>query len=248
MSHPRGQGLFLQASDGQYPAPQGQLPGHRHAGLYLFAGYGRQHGRRHGDSGGRPVFGNGSLRNVEMDIMGLEEILVHPVGRSDRTHISQRDLGRFLHDVAHLAGHLKLPVSRHDIDFDLQRIAADAGPRQSPDDAHLVLLVGVLKGNLLFPQIFLQAGFRHPNRRTLFLQKLSGRLPADLPDPPLQVPDAGLPGIVVDDLFQRLVADGQLLACQAVPFQLLGHQIFFRDMELFILRIAGNLDQLHPVQ
>ena len=183
-----------------------------------------------------------------MHVMGLKIIPGDLIFFADRAHIGQGDLGRFFHHIAHLSRHLELSVSRHHVDLDLQGISPYAGPGQAADNAHLVLLVGVLKGDLFLAQVFFQVGLGHSYRGLIPLQEFPGRLPADLSDPPLQIPDAGLSGIVVDDLFQGLIADGELSFIQSVPLQLLGHQVVPGNMEFFIFRIAGYLDHLHTVQ
>ena len=85
-----------------------------------------------------------------MDVMMLEIIISNLILRAYGPDISQGSLGRFLHHIAHLSGQLKLAFSRHHIDLDLQGIAPHAGPGQAADDPDLILLIGVLKGDLLF--------------------------------------------------------------------------------------------------
>ena len=80
------------------------------------------------------------------------------------------------------------------------------------------------------------------------LQDLPGRLAADIADAPFQAAHAGLAGVIVNDRPQGPVGDRELLFCQPVFLHLLPDEIFFSDMEFFILRIAADLDELHPVQ
>ena len=118
-----------------------------------------------------------------MKIMFLKILAFHAILVSHGPHIRQCDLRGFLHDIAHLARHLELSISRHHIYLDLKRIAADAGPREPSYDSDLI--VGVLEGNLLFSEIFLDVSLCDMHRFPFLLQELPGCLSADLTDPAL---------------------------------------------------------------
>ena len=74
------------------------------------------------------------------------------------------------------------------------------------------------------------------------------RLAAQLRRRPFQRAYTGLPGIVLDHPLQHSVAGFQRVRFHPVLFDLLGQQVPLQDLELFLLRIAGHLDQFHPVQ
>ena len=78
--------------------------------------------------------------------------------------------------------------------------------------------------------------------------QLHSSLTAELAQLPLQHPDAGFPGIGRDDPADGVVADAQLGLFQAVLLQLLGQQVLLGDLQLFLIGIAAQLDDLHPVQ
>ena len=97
-------------------------------------------------------------------------------------------------------------------------------------------------------QKFLHVLLRHRHPLSVLFQHLSGRLPADLPDAALQSPDARLPGVSGNHLLQSLPADNQLALFQTVGLHLLGNQMLLGNVLLLILRVAADLDDLHPVQ
>ena len=151
-----------------------------------------------------------------MQVMFLKIPALHTVPVCHGTNVSQRDLRGFLHDITHLSCHLKLSIARHYIHFDLKCVAADACPRETSHDSDLVLLIGILEGDLLFSEILLKISLCDMHSFFLLFQKLPRRFSADLTDPALQISHTGLSRIVVDDLLQRLVAEGKHLLRKAV--------------------------------
>ena len=101
---------------------------------------------------------------------------------------------------------------------------------------------------IFLTQVFLQIALRNLDGLLLILQELSGSLAAHIPDAALQIPDACFPGIVVYDFFQTLIGKCNLSLLKAVALHLLCHQVVSGYVELFIFRIAVDLNQLHAVQ
>ena len=165
-----------------------------------------------------------------------------------RTDITDSRLRRLLHHIPQLSGQHEISFSRHDIHFDLKGISAHTGPGQSAHDTHFIIFIFLLNIILFFPQKAFQAGQFHSNMLLPLLQHFPRRFPADFADPALQASYAGFLGIAADDFLQRLFADGQLVFFQPVGFHLLGNQMLPGNMIFFILRITGNLDDLHTVQ
>ena len=91
-----------------------------------------------------------------MHIMLFKIVFGHAVLTSNRSDIADAGLRRFLHDVTQLTGQLNLAFTGHCIHFDLQCIAADAGPGQTADDADLIVFIRRVELNLLFPQVLHQ--------------------------------------------------------------------------------------------
>jgi len=100
----RGQQLFGQPADGEHPAPECDLTGHRQFMPDRSLDQRRHQGRGDGDAGGRPILRDRTLRDVDMDIELLVEIRLQPEQTGPRTHVTERGLGRLLHDIAQFAG------------------------------------------------------------------------------------------------------------------------------------------------
>ena len=75
----------------------------------------------------------------------------------------------------------------------------------------------------------------------------AGDLAHDVGDLALEVPDAGLVGVGLDELGHRLVGDLDVPRLQAVVLHLLGNEEPTTDLGLLLLGVAGQLDDLHPV-
>ena len=63
----------------------------------------------------------------------------------------------------------------------------------------------------------------------------------------LEVPDAGLVRVGLDELGEDLVRDLHVLGLEPVVLHLLGDQEPARDLDLLLLGVARQLDDLHPV-
>ena len=74
------------------------------------------------------------------------------------------------------------------------------------------------------------------------------RLPAERRDLALEVAHAGLARVLRDHQPQRLVRDRDPALLQAVRRDLLRHEVPLRDPELLLVRVAGELDHVHPVE
>ena len=83
--------------------------------------------------------------------------------------------------------------------------------------------------------------------RDLALRDLAGDLAEDGADLALEVADAGLARVLLDDHQDRVVGDLDLVGLDAVGLELAGHQVLLGDVELLVDRVAGELDHLHPV-
>ena len=73
---------------------------------------------------------------------------------------------------------------------------------QVPDNTNLILLIGILKGNLFLAKIFFRLD-SVTRMCSFMLQILSCRLSADFSYAALEISDTGFTGIIMDDLFQR---------------------------------------------
>ncbi len=89
---------------------------------------------------------------------------------------------------------------------------------------------------------------RHPHGFLLLLHDLARHFAAQRRQTALQVADAGFAGVTADHLFNPRIQERNVPAGQAIFLLLLGDEEFFRDLDFFLLGIAGNRDHFHPVQ
>src|SRR4029450_2891506 len=73
-------------------------------------------------------------------------------------------------------------------------------------------------------------------------------LGADGRDLPLELAHARLARVLADDRAQPLVGEREQRALEPVLLQLLGGEVFLGDAELLFLRVARELDYVHPVE
>ncbi len=158
-------------------------------------------------------------------------------------------LGGFLHDLAQLSGQGEAPLAVDLVGLEPQELAAELRPGHPGRYAHLVPLIEFGAPELGDSEERLQV-----LRRDLlgmlpaFLDDTLHDLAADRRDLPLQAPDAGLPRVAADELKKGLVRDFQVGLTQTVGVHLLGQEEALGDLELFVLRVAGKADDLHPVE
>ena len=81
----------------------------------------------------------------------------------------------------------------------------------------------------------------------LALGDLAGDLAADRADLALQVADAGLARVLLDDRVERRIGELDLRGLQPVGLELARDQVPLGDVELLLDGVAGELDDLHPV-
>ena len=161
--------------------------------------------------------------------------------------ILPRDLGGFLHHVAQVAGHGQDPLALGDGTLHEQDLAAHLGPGQAGHHARgLIALLHVVEGRGQ-AQVLAQVLFLHHLRILLLQGDLLRRHAGDLRDLLLQAADAGLVGVLVDDVREAGLVDLELVLLQAVLLQLLGDEIVLRDLQFLLGQVAGHVDHLHAV-
>ena len=163
-------------------------------------------------------------------------------------HVGERRLRRLLHRVAELAGDRQLARARHRGRLDEEDVAA--GRRPGEPGCHAGSLVrrrcSAKKRRRPSSSRARLAGDPHLALR-LALGDVAGDLAADRADLALQVADAGLARVLLDDRGQRRVGELDLGGLEAVGLDLARHQVAAGDVELLLQRVAGELDHLHPV-
>ena len=157
-------------------------------------------------------------------------------------------MGRLLHHIAQVAGQFNLAAAGHHIGLHLQQLTPHLGPGQAVDHAHQGLHGTPLRLIAAHTQHTLQAVTCNAYRLYIICHNTHCRLPAYSGQLPLQHADAGLPGVPGDNLPDGVVRDAQLAALQAVALELLGQQVPLGNLQLFLIGIAGQLNDLHPVQ
>src|SRR5712672_1791214 len=91
------------------------------------------------------------------------------------------------------------------------------------------------------------AGRAAASMRTRSAAPSAIRMTARRADQPFQVAHAGLARVVADDDADRVLGDLALLRCEAARRELAFEQVALRDLKLFLLGVAGYLDDLHAV-
>jgi hypothetical protein len=81
----------------------------------------------------------------------------------------------------------------------------------------------------------------------LRVDHLARHLPADVANFPLQIPDAGLSRVVLNQPLQSVVGKLDLVVRQSGLLHLFADQETLGDLQLLIFGVAGKPDDLHPV-
>jgi len=183
-----------------------------------------------------------------MDILGLIEILLQMQRLRAAAQAAERRLGGLLHDGAQIAGQLQLTAAVHHVDLDLEDLTAHLCPGKAIDHADLVA-GDMYRGRItnrsqIIRQVFLC------NVDTLYIvgHQLHSSLAAQLTDLSLQNTDAGFPCVVGDGAADSAVGHMELRPLQSMLLQLLGQQMLLGDLKLFLVGIAGQLNDLHTIQ
>ena len=192
-------GLLAQTADGHDAAAQGDFTGHCDLVAHRCTGQRRDDSRCHGDTGRRAVLGTGSLGEMDMDVGVLIEIGVDAQHLGTRTDEGDRSLCALLHDLAEIAGDLDLARTGYGSDLDLQHLTANARPRQTVDDADLVLLGHVILLELGRAQEGFQVSRMDGDALCRAVCDLLSRLAAQLGNDLLRPANACLTGITRND-------------------------------------------------
>ena len=182
-----------------------------------------------------------------MDVLLLIEVLGDAQALGLAADKAQCRVGGLLHHVPQVARQLHLAGAGDHVHLHLQQLAAHGGPGQAVDHAYPLLQGLALREIPGRAQILVQVLLRDLDR-LLPVHDLHGGLAADGGQLALQHADARLPGIGGDNFPHRPVGHLQLGVGQPVALELLGQQEVLGDLQFFLVGIAGQLDDLHPVQ
>src|SRR3990172_10523654 len=116
---------------------------------------------------------------------------------------------RLLHDFADLTGDLKLPFTARERDPDRHGPPAVLGPGQPGGGADHVFRLGLARNDLRRAEQSTDERRGRPSDSPPALGHASHDFTTNLANLTLQIPDAGLPGVLSDDRLERVLGDAQ---------------------------------------
>ena len=229
-------------------AAQGDLSGHCDVASDGAAGEERGQGDDHGHAGRGPVLGRGSRRDVDVDVAVRETVRgdAEPVGVGADVAVGR--LRRLFHDVAEVARQVDVAASRDGDGLDEENLAAGGRERQSRRRADLVPAAGELLLEAALAGEVLQVGLGDPHRaRVAGLDAAQRDLAHDPRDLALELANAGLPGVPLDQAPQRAVLDLDRAGLEPGGSELARDLVAAGDLELLARGVPGQLQHLEPV-
>ena len=179
----------------------------------------------------------------------LEGVVRDAERRGVAAHPGEGDARRLLHDVAELAGEHQPVGARHRGGLDEQHVAAGAGDREPGGDARHGRALRRLLEELLPAERLAHHRHVDGDRRLRRARRdARSRLAQQRAELALELPHAGLAGVVVDDEPQDRVVDRHLVRPQPVALDLPRPQVAARDRHLLGDRVAVEADHLHAVE
>mmetsp|Transcript_29204 Transcript_29204/g.56461 ORF Transcript_29204/g.56461 Transcript_29204/m.56461 type:complete len:553 (-) Transcript_29204:1689-3347(-) len=130
----------------------------------------------------------------------------------------------------------------------MQQIAPNRGPRQARDHTHLIGLFRQTIAMLSHAKEVVNIFSGDFDGLGLFLDDLGQGFARHLGNLTLKVPHARLASVIADDRRQRIICQLELGLLQAVVLDLFGDKVLLGNLTLFILRIARQRNDLHPVE
>ena len=244
------QNLLLDATNGQYLAAQRNLARHGRVLAHLALGQCRGDRGSDGDACRRTVLRRSTLRHVDVDVPMVEDAVVDAQQVNVGLDIFQCDDGTLLHHVAQITGQRQLAsLTFRQRGLDEQYLATHAGPCQSGHHASIgVALVDVAIEGWLAQQVFQLRGSNLVEGQLAVRSIFHSHLAQSLVDLLLQLAHATLAGVLLDNLLDGGLVEGQLLVLQTGVVLLLGHQVALGNLVFLFSDIAADLDNLHSVE
>ena len=183
-----------------------------------------------------------------MDVLRLVEVrrdaeLLRPLAQARECRAAA-----LLHHVAQVARELDLAAAIHHADLDGQNFAAHLGPRKAVHHADKVLFGNLLLCSTRRTEEVLDVLLCHGDSLYIACGKLHCRLAADLAELPLKRAHAALARVERDGRADGALVHAQARGRQPVGLTLLGQQVPLRDLHLFLVRVAGDFNNLHAVE
>ena len=243
--------FFADAANGQYLAAKGYLACHCQSGTDLSLGQGRGYACGHRDTCTRSVLGHSAFRNMDMQIVVLENTAVDVKFVGMSTDVFEGKQGTFFHDVAQVASKGEFAaLAFAQARLDEENLAAYTRPGEACNNACIVVaLISVSAEDRFAEQVF---GFFFRNGVVFLYLSLShtkGNTAEELVDLLLKAAYAAFTGITFDDEFQsrlRYLQSGMLR--QSVLLAVLRHEMTPGNLNLLLCDVAVNLDELHAVE
>src|SRR5258706_1287635 len=242
-----GDDFFLDAANGQHQTPQRYLAGHGCVTPNRAVGEQRGKRREHRDAGAGSILRRGAGGHMDVDVAFFKYRRVDSELSGAALRQGQRRLRAFTHHIAELTGEDQCAFSGNPGRLDKENVAADRRPCQTGGDtrntgAHRDL---IFEAGRTENRGEVASGDGNLVRATLGdLYRGMAECPADFP---LERTNAGLAGVSPDDESERFDFNLGLFGIQAVCFTLATNQVAPPDLELFILRVAGQAYDLHAV-
>ena len=224
--------LLLDAAHRQHQPAQADLAGHGGVAADRAAGQQRDQRHEHRDAGAGPVLGRCAGRDVDMDVVLLEQGRIDAQLRRPALHQAQRRLGALAHHLAELARQDQPAAAGRAGRLDEQDVAADRRPGETgrdarQADAHRDLVLEARPAQQLLGSVAL-ADPSLGRRAFGDVDRDMAQRPADLA---LEAAHAGLARIAADDL--AAAPHRRSSTCSgvsAIGLQLAPHQIALGDL------------------
>ena len=200
------------------------------------------------DAGARPVLRDRAGGEVDVEI-GLAELLLvdaeHARRATGRTSSAASTDSRITSPSWPVT--VRRPASRHPQRLDHHEVAARGRPGEPGDGADLGLCLRLLDRVARRAEQLLDLGHVDDPRAFLALRLAAGALAHDGGEIALEVAEPGLARVAARDEAEHLVGELDVLVGDAVLFEQSRKQIAPRDLDLFLDRVSGDADDLHPV-
>ena len=194
-----------------------------------------------------PSLGMAPAGNVDVQGVLLEDLALDAEARGVGADPRERRAGRLLHDVAELAGEDEVLAALHLRDLDGDDVAPDLGDDEAGGGPGLVLGLQLAVLEARRAEELQELAVVDDGLALAPLGHPAGDLAHDVGELALQVPDAGLVRVRLDERDEGLVGDLDVLLGEPVVVELLREEEALPDLDLLELGVAGEPDDLHPV-
>src|SRR5262249_7189160 len=152
----------------------------------------------HGDTRRGTILGDGSFRNVDVEVMVLEELVIDSQFFGLAASIAECSLSRLLHNLSQLAGQQQIPFPAHGRGLTKHDLAPCARPCHPCRHSDLVLLEQFLRMYFRGAEILAKTLRTDSKRPFPAFCDFASYLAADRADFPFQVAQTGLPRVLGD--------------------------------------------------